>query len=104
MKKQNLTPHEQMQQNAKKAEAMLKQLANAKRLIILCNLVNQSKTVGELCKISNLSQSAVSQHLAKLVEQKLIVGKKTGREVHYTLASMEVQAILSTLYLIYCKQ
>lgn len=99
----NINPHEAMKQNAKKAEAMLKQLANSNRLMILCNLVNQSKTVSELVKIVELSQSAISQHLAKLNRMGLVTSEKRGREVYYTLSSMEVQAILSTLYLIYCK-
>lgn len=92
-----------MQKNAKKAEAMLKVLANAKRLMILCHLVKTEKTVGELSKLVDLSQSALSQHLAKMRALNLVETNKVGQEVYYRIENDEVEAILSTLYLIYCK-
>ena len=92
-----------MQRNAAKAEAMLKQLANAKRLMILCNLVGGEKSVGELAEIVGLSSSALSQHLAKMREAELVSAEKRGQMVYYRISSMEAQALLSTLYLIYCK-
>jgi len=94
---------EDMNKNVKKAEAMLKILANSKRLMILCNLVKEEKTVGELCKIIDLSQSALSQHLAKMRALNLVEANKVGQEVFYRIESKEVEAILNTLYLIYCK-
>lgn len=94
---------EAMKKNAGKAEAMLKQLASASRLLILCNLVSGEKTVGELAEIVGLSQSALSQHLAKLRTAELVEAEKRGQMVYYRISSMEAQALLSTLYLIYCK-
>jgi ArsR family transcriptional regulator len=96
-------PAEVMARNAAKAEALLKQLANANRLLILCALVSGEKTVGELVKTVGLSQSALSQHLAKMRESGLVTAEKRGQMVHYSIASMEANALLSTLYLIYCK-
>lgn len=92
-----------MQRNAAKAEGMLKQLANARRLMILCSLVGGEKSVGELAKIVGLSSSALSQHLAKMREAELVDAEKRGQMVYYRISSMEAQALLSTLYLIYCK-
>jgi DNA-binding transcriptional ArsR family regulator len=92
-----------MQKNAKKAEAMLKILANEKRLMILCHLVKTEKTVSELSKLVGLSQSALSQHLAKMRALNLVETDKKGQEVFYRIENQEVEAILSTLYLIYCK-
>lgn len=89
--------------SAAKAEAMLKQLAHAGRLIILCSLTEGEKTVGELVELVGLSQSAVSQHLAKLREAKLVAPDKRGQMVYYRICSKEAQALLSTLYRIYCK-
>jgi DNA-binding transcriptional ArsR family regulator len=89
--------------SASKAEAMLKQLAHAGRLMILCSLTEGEKTVGELVELIGLSQSAVSQHLAKLREANLVKSDKRGQMVYYRLSSEEAEAILSTLYLIYCK-
>lgn len=93
-----------MERNASKAEAMLKSLANAKRLMILCHLVKSEKTVGELADLVGLSHSALSQHLSKMKENGLVVSDKRGQQVYYRIASPEVSAILSTLYLIYCRE
>lgn len=93
-----------MERNASKAEAMLKSLANAKRLMILCHLVKSEQTVGELADLVGLSHSALSQHLAKMRENDLVVSDKRGQQVYYRIGSPEVGAILSTLYLIYCRE
>ena len=82
---------------------MLKVLANAKRLMILCHLIKGEKTVGELTELVGLSHSALSQHLAKMRALDLVETNKKGQEVFYRIESREVEAILSTLYLIYCK-
>lgn len=104
MKNVNNTPSmESMEQNAASAEKLLKLLANRHRLMILCNLVEQERSVTELIDIVGLSQSAVSQHLAKLKQEGVVSADKSGQQVFYRLASMEVNALLSTLYLIYCK-
>ena len=83
---------------------MLKELANPSRLLILCQLIYGKKSVGELCRIVDLSQSAVSQHLARLREAGLVDTEKKGQMVYYRLCNMEAHALLSTLYLIYCKR
>lgn len=102
----NLTPPlniKQMQNNAVAAELLLKQLANANRLMVLCHLVSGEKTVGDLAKSVGLSQSALSQHLAKLREAGLVSADKRGLSVYYRICSMEAQALLSVLHLIYCR-
>lgn len=92
----------QMQKNAAAAELLLKQLANANRLMVLCHLVSGEKTVGELAEVVGLSQSALSQHLAKLRDAGLVSSDKRGLSVYYRICSMEAQALLSVLHLIYC--
>lgn len=92
-----------MQRNAARAEAMLKQLANANRLMILCQLAEGEQSVGALVKQLGLSHSAVSQHLAKMRALGLVSHEKRGLHVYYQLSSVEVSALLSTLYLIYCR-
>lgn len=89
---------------AGKAAALLKSLANAQRLRILCALAERRHTVGELTEISGLSQSSVSQHLAKMLGAGLVSKQRDGQYMHYRLCSMEAQAILSVLYLIYCNK
>jgi DNA-binding transcriptional ArsR family regulator len=92
-----------LKENAKKAEAMLKILANQKRLIILCHLSDGRKSAGELTNLVKLSHSALSQHLSKMKNLNLVEDAKEGQEVFYSIKSYEVRAILSTLYLIYCR-
>ncbi|MBN8530829.1 MAG: winged helix-turn-helix transcriptional regulator [Alphaproteobacteria bacterium] len=82
---------------------MLKLLSNPRRLMILCHLVKSPLCVGDLNKLVDLSQSALSQHLAKMREQGLVSTEKKGQMVYYRIANPEVEAILSTLYLIYRK-
>jgi len=93
----------QMKRNAAQAELLLKQLANAKRLMVLCHLVSGEKTVGELARSVDLSQSALSQHLTKLKEAGLVTSDKRGLMVYYRICSMEAQALLSVLHVIYCR-
>lgn len=93
----------QMRRSAKEAEALLKQLANASRLMVLCHLVAGEKTVGELANSLGLSSSALSQHLAKLRDAGLVECDKRGLMVYYRICSVEVQALLSVLHLIYCR-
>lgn len=93
-----------MADSAEAAEALLKLLANKYRLQILCALASGEKNAGDLESITDLSQSAISQHLAKLRASSVVVADKRGQMVFYKLASVEVNAILSTLYLIYCNK
>lgn len=92
-----------MEENASKAETMLKLLANRHRLMILCHLVKSEKTVGELNACLSLSQPALSQHLAKMRLQGLVSDRKEGQSVFYKIASKEAAVILSTLYELYCQ-
>ncbi len=94
----------QIQQSAAQAEALLKQLANASRLMVLCHLISGEKTVGELAILVGLSQSSLSQHLSKLRDAGLVESDKRGLSVYYRICSVEAQALLSVLHLIYCRQ
>jgi ArsR family transcriptional regulator, virulence genes transcriptional regulator len=96
-------PADGMKHHAAEAAAMMKQLANSKRLLILCQLLSAERSVGELAEAVALSQSALSQHLAKMREAGLVDCEKRGQMVYYRLASMQANALLSTLYLIYCR-
>ena len=95
---------EVMKKNSLKAEKMLKLLANSKRLLILCNLLRKECSVNELSELVGLSQSALSQHLAKMRQEGLVITNKQGTTSYYRINKPEVEAILSTLYLIYCKE
>lgn len=92
----------QLRQNAEAAEQLLKNLANANRLLILCHLVEGECGVGELEAVVGLSQSALSQHLARLREQGLVSTRREGTNIYYSLAEPKVHAVLETLYRLYC--
>lgn len=91
-----------MQENAEQAAELLKFLSNPSRLLVLCALVTREHTVGELEVLSGLSQSAISQHLAKLREAAIVTTRKDAQKVFYSLSNVEVHAVLETLHEIYC--
>ena len=91
-----------MQENAQQATKLLKSLANPSRLLVLCALVTREHTVGELEELTGLSQSAVSQHLARLRDDELVSTHREAQRIYYSLDNPEVTAILGTLHDIYC--
>lgn len=93
-----------MEQNSAKAVVLLKAMANERRLQILCMLHNQELSVGELCVKLQLSQSALSQHLAWLRRDGLVTTRKEAQTVYYTLKSEEVKAMIKLLHSLYCEQ
>jgi DNA-binding transcriptional ArsR family regulator len=91
-----------MEQNADKASQLLTAMANPKRLLILCNLIDQELNVGDLAERVNLGQSPLSQHLSKLRAWGFVRTRRDGQQINYSLESDEVRQVLSTLYGIYC--
>src|ERR1700710_1989577 len=88
---------------AGEAAALLKLMANEKRLLILCFLaVRGEMTVGELVGVVKLSQSALSQHLARLREDGLVVFRRTSQTLHYSVADKRALRVLQVLKEIYC--
>lgn len=77
-------------------------MANPKRLLVMCSLLSGEKSVGELAGIVGLSSAALSQHLGKMRALRLVATRRDGQTIFYRLASPEVQALLETLYRVYC--
>ena len=73
-----------------------------KRLLILCRLAMGEATVSELCEVTDLSQSAMSQHLAKMRAEDLVKGRKDGLQVHYSIADPRCVGILHHLKSQFC--
>lgn len=84
------------------AARVLKALANEKRLLLLCQLVEGERSVGELNAGIDLSQSALSQHLAVLRKEGLVNTRREAQTIYYALAEGPAQRILQTLHGIYC--
>lgn len=88
---------------AGEAAQLLKLLGNEKRLLILCFLaVRGEMTVGELVGVVKLSQSALSQHLARLREDGLVAFRRTSQTLHYRVADKRALRVLQVLKEIYC--
>lgn len=93
---------EAMRRHAGDAARLLKALGNEKRLQLLCLLVDGERSVGELNGRLDLSQSALSQHLAVLREDGLVQSRREAQAVLYSLAPSPAQQVLETLHGIYC--
>jgi ArsR family transcriptional regulator len=91
-----------LSEHAQDVALLLKQLANKYRLMILCCLVDKELSVGEINAQINLSQSALSQHLAKLRENKLVSTRRESQTIYYRVESPQLQALLTALYDNYC--
>jgi DNA-binding transcriptional ArsR family regulator len=94
---------EEMQENASQATILLKSMANETRLMILCQLAEGERSVSELLERVPMGQSALSQHLAVLRRERLVSSRREAQSVYYTLASVEVRAIIETLYNLFCE-
>jgi len=88
--------------NARRASTLLKAMSNERRLLILCYLVDGEKSVSELEPLVGLSQSALSQHLARLRRDRLVRTRRHAQIIYYSLNGTEAQAIMATLHALYC--
>jgi len=93
---------DQFQASAGEAARLLKALSNERRLMILCQLGDGERAVGELLPNVGLSQSALSQHLAVLREEGLIAGRREGVSILYRIADPAVLKVIAVLAEIYC--
>lgn len=88
---------------AENAAALLKTLSHPQRLLILCVLIGKPGTeAGELSRLSGLSASATSQHLARMKSEGLIEGTRQARYVRYHIKNEAIFAVVQTLKNIYC--
>lgn len=95
-------PMTRMQQHACEASSLLKAMGNEQRLLVLCNLVGNELSVGELHAKIQLSQSALSQHLAVLREAGLVETRRSAQTIFYSLPPGPVHQLMQTLHDIYC--
>ena len=93
---------EKLQESAREASILLKAMSNEHRLLILCQLVPGEKSVGELVRLVGLSQSALSQHLARLRRYNLVRTRRDAQTIYYSIAALEALAVLRLLYQLFC--
>jgi len=92
----------QMQAQAEQAAELLKALSNPQRLRVMCMLIDSEKTVGEINAEIELSQSALSQHLAVLREGGWVQTRRESQNVYYSVTEGPVYKLIQTLHDIYC--
>jgi DNA-binding transcriptional ArsR family regulator len=92
----------QMHEHAGDAARLMKALGNEQRLLILCNLIEGPLSVGELNERVQLSQSALSQHLAVLRELGHVETRREAQSVYYSLPAGPVLQVMALLQQIYC--
>ncbi|MDA9405557.1 MULTISPECIES: ArsR/SmtB family transcription factor [unclassified Bradyrhizobium] len=91
-----------LEAKADEASRLLTAMGNPKRLLVLCNMLDGEKSVGELADIAGLSSAALSQHLGKMRALSLVKTRREGQTIYYSLASREARLVLETLYRLFC--
>jgi DNA-binding transcriptional ArsR family regulator len=92
-----------LEANAVRACSRLKAMANPTRLMVLCQIAEGEKSVGELAEAVGQSQSGLSQHLTVLRLKHLVVARRSGQTIYYSLASDEAASVMDTLYELFCR-
>ena len=83
---------------------ILRALGNQRRLMILCKLVEYGEaTVGSLVEEVGISQSALSQHLAKLRDEGIVAFRRDSQTLWYRIADQRIEELFATLYRLFCK-
>ena len=92
----------EMAAHAQDAAQLMKELSNEYRLMILCSLANGELSVSQINALMPLSQSAVSQHLARLRDSDLVATRRESQTIFYRLQGDEAIRVIETLQSIYC--
>ena len=91
-----------MHSAAGQASELLKSLSNPHRLMILCQLLEGERSVGELAEFLDLRSANVSQHLALLRREGMVSARRDGQTIYYAIASHPARRILETLFELFC--
>ncbi len=92
----------EMRETAPKVSALMKVLANENRLMILCQLVTDERSVGELADLLEMRQAALSQQLALLRKDGLVKTRREKQTIYYSLARDDLAQLLGFLYQTFC--
>ena len=105
---QNLPPRSDdaldlMAARAGEAAGFLKALSHEGRLMILCHILEGEKSVTELEELIGARQSAVSQQLSRLRLEGLVVTRRDGKAIYYSIADARVKSLVGLMYQMFCK-
>lgn len=92
----------QMARSADRASSLMKTLGHKDRLMILCQLADGEKSVGEIADLLRISQSPLSQHLSRMRKEKLVDTRRQAQTIYYSLKSGEASRIVEFLYELFC--
>ncbi len=93
-----------MQSSAEDACKLMKVLSNRDRMMLLCEIGQGEKCVGELESALDIHQPTLSQQLAVLRKEKLVKTRRDGKQIYYSLASQVAVSVMALLYQHYCKR
>ncbi len=92
----------QFEESAGRAASLLRLLGNEKRLMVLCQLADGEHSVGAIQARIGLSQSALSQHLARLREDGVVATRREGHTIYYRIADHAALRVIQTLAELFC--
>lgn len=98
------TDFARLRANADAASQLLKVLANPDRLLLLCQLAEGERNVGELQDALGIVQPTLSQQLGVLRREGLVATRRDGKQIHYRIASPAALALIHTLYRQFCSE
>ncbi len=93
---------EKMRTSADQACRLMKVLSNPDRMMLLCQLAQGEKRVGELEEILGIVQPTLSQQLTVLRDEALVVTRRDGKNIYYQIASPQAMAVMAVLYQQFC--
>lgn len=94
---------EKMRTSASQACRLMKVLALPDRLMLLCQLSQGEKRVGELEEILGIVQPTLSQQLTVLREEGLVTTRREGKNIYYQIASPQALAVMNVLFEQFCR-
>ncbi|HEV7353527.1 MAG TPA: metalloregulator ArsR/SmtB family transcription factor [Brevundimonas sp.] len=94
---------DQLKVKAPQAADLLRQLANANRLMILCHISQEERSVGQLEQDLGIRQPGLSQQLAELRQSGLVKTRRESRSIYYSIADERAEAVMAMLYEIFCR-
>ena len=104
IRRRSRTPDpESMRKHAGEAARMMKAFGNENRLMVLCALADGELSVSELLERVDLSQSALSQHLAILRREDLVTTRREAQSIYYSLSSPAAGRVINVLHDTYCR-
>jgi len=93
---------DKMKASASNACRLMKVLSNPDRLMLLCQLSQGEKRVGELEDILGIVQPTLSQQLTVLREEGLVTTRRDGKNIYYQIASPQALAVMNVLFEQFC--